>query len=86
VEKQPDFSTRNVYVLAMGQKPSAGYSLTVVPSRSEIRDQVFHIAVEAVEPAQDAVTASVITTPCVVFALPKGSYSGVEAEGYRLEP
>lgn len=66
-----DFSRSGVILVAMGQRPTAGYAISLAEPRAEVRDGVATLVVTLEEPAPDAMLAQVITSPCLLVSLPR---------------
>jgi hypothetical protein len=61
----------------MGVHPTAGYSLSLAHTHARLDHDVVTIPLTWHEPAQGAITAQVITQPCLIVALEKRQYAGV---------
>lgn len=64
-----DFSAQAVVLLAMGQKPTAGYRIVVDAEQAERRGATLWLPVRFTAPPTGNAAATVITSPCVVFAV-----------------
>jgi hypothetical protein len=71
------FNSERVFVISMGLRPTAGYRLSLAHARARLDHGVVTIPVIWHEPAPGAITAQVITQPCLVVALEKRHYTGV---------
>jgi hypothetical protein len=58
----------SLWLLAMGERRTAGYAIAA--DRAEILNDTLTIVVDWQEPPPDAMTAQVMTSPCVVLRLP----------------
>jgi PrcB C-terminal len=67
-----------VFVVSMGLHPTAGYSVGLAQARARLERGVVMIPVVWHEPARGAITAQVITWPCLIVALEKRRYAGVK--------
>lgn len=74
---QVDFSREGLLIVAMGQKPTGGYGLELNHEIAVVSDDVAVVSVSWIEPQKDAIVPQVITSPCLVIILPKGSYSQI---------
>jgi hypothetical protein len=63
-------------LVEMGRHDTAGYGLAV-SRKASIRKDLLVLKGTFVAPAADAVTAQVVTSPCVLMSLPPGFYRGV---------
>jgi len=70
----------NVLVLEMGYRSTAGYSLSLSESKIRVKNKEAIVTALWDEPPEDSMQAQVITSPCVIFALPKGDYSKVTVD------
>jgi len=77
------FNSERVFVISMGLHPTAGYSLSLAHTRARLDHDVVTIPLTWHEPAQGAITAQVITQPCLIVALEKRHYAGVRVVDQR---
>lgn len=77
VDLAPAFNSERVFIISMGLHPTAGYRLSLAPARAHMEDGVVTIPVIWHKPAPGAITAQVITQPCLIVALEKHHYTGV---------
>jgi hypothetical protein len=77
-----DFDNEHLVLVGVGQKPTSGYGVTLADSR--IRDGQLEVEVRLREPAEGAMLAQVLTTPCAVIAVRNEGWSRlkVSGEGY----
>lgn len=73
---EPDWSRQLALVVAMGQRPTAGYGVAMQAAEARLDGAVLELSVVWQEPPPDAMVAQVVTHPCLWVRLPKGSYSG----------
>lgn len=78
--QQIDWSTTNIVVVHAGSRPSAGYAIELLGEAAQIKKQTLNIDVRLTEPPADAMVAQVITSPCVVIAAHKNSYTAVKVK------
>jgi hypothetical protein len=71
------FNSERVFIISMGLHPTAGYSLSLAHARARLDHGVATIPLTWHEPAPGAITAQVITQPCLIVALEKRQYTGV---------
>jgi hypothetical protein len=78
-----DFERFGVLLVEMGRRPTAGYAVSLADPEVELADGTAGVTVAWNEPAADAVTAQVVTSPCTFIRLPRGDYDTVTvtAEG-----
>lgn len=72
-----DFSAHGLLFVYMGEKPTSGYSLALVPEKACISGQAAMVTLNWQTPAPDAITAQVVTYPCIFIQLPKGNFSEI---------
>jgi hypothetical protein len=79
-----DFDAEVVVVIATGEKPTAGWALALAAPKAQVKDGVAGVSVAVAGPAAGAITAQVLTRPCLVVALPaKGLGAVAVLEGQR---
>jgi hypothetical protein len=72
-----DFTREGVLLIRMGRKPTGGYGIELASNKADISDHTAIITVRWVEPAKNAILAQMITSPCTMIKLAKGSYTTV---------
>jgi hypothetical protein len=76
-------------LIAMGQRSSAGYGLTLADKVAVVRDGVLTVRVDWREPLPDRLRAQVMTSPCLLVAVPDAGFTRIEVvdqeERLRLE-
>ena len=65
-----DFSREGVLLVAMGTRPSAGYSLSLAGALATVRDGVLLVRVDWREPPPGYRQAQIVTSPCLVLKVP----------------
>ncbi|MBI3898786.1 MAG: protease complex subunit PrcB family protein [Gammaproteobacteria bacterium] len=73
-----DFEKSGVLLVEAGQRPTAGYRLALTQSTVERTDSTARITLDWKTPPADAMTAQVLTSPCVMIELPKARYSSIQ--------
>ena len=68
-----DFTRQRAVVISLGAKPTPGYGLDVAAT-AVIDEGVLMLDVTLTSPPPGRMLPQVITTPCVVLALPKDGY------------
>lgn len=80
-----DWAREAVLLVGMGQRPTAGYGVELLSSAAPVKEGVAGVRVAFRSPAADALTAQVITSPCLFLALPREGLRGVAVlEGERV--
>lgn len=77
--RETDFSREYLVLVGMGQKPTAGYSITL--AESAIRDGQLELKVDVREPGQGEMLAQVMTTPCAVVAVTPEGWTTLQVAG-----
>jgi len=72
-----DFTNQSLIVLALGHKPSAGYSINLNRKTAVLQGNKLHLSVSFKAPDANSIQAQVITSPCKVLSLPKVEYSEI---------
>jgi len=70
-----DYDREHVVVVALGQKPTGGYSVTLAGSR--ISRGHLELAVDVREPAPGAMVTQALTTPCAAIAVTATGWEGL---------
>jgi PrcB C-terminal len=80
----PDFSRDDVFLIAMGQRPTLGYSVTLASDVARLYDTHIQFSVIWQEPDAGALQGQMLTSPCVVVSIPAGEYGqpiAVDSQG-----
>lgn len=73
-----DFSREGVLLMAMGQRPSAGYGLSLAESFATVHDGMLMMRVDWREPSPGYRQAQVISNPCLLVQLPNASFTRIQ--------
>lgn len=73
-----DFEDERVLLFALGEKPTAGHGIELADSDLDIEGGRARLALEIIRPAEDSAQAQVLTLPCALIALERGSWSTLE--------
>lgn len=68
----------HLLLISMGQQSSAGYSLTLLSTTAPLVDGVVSLQLAWNSPAADMMVAQMVTKPCLVLALKRQAYEGVQ--------
>ena len=72
-----DFSKDVIVAIWMGAKPTAGYGLYLERASAEVEQDTAVVQVNFKAPDANAMVAQVITRPCLLIKIPKGSYRNI---------
>jgi hypothetical protein len=73
-----DFDAEHVVTIQMGQKPTGGYGIELAEPHATLNDGEALIRLRWIEPAPGAIVTQILTSPCLIIALPKGAYEIIE--------
>lgn len=73
-----DFSRDGVLVVAMGQRSSGGYGLTLAEPSASVRDGVLTVRVDWREAAPDRHQTQALTNPCLLLKLPAVEFTRIQ--------
>lgn len=73
-----DFEASAVLLVAAGQRPTAGYAVSLTSPSAPAKGGVALVEVKVDVPAPGAMVAQVVTSPCLVVALPKAGLTEVK--------
>lgn len=80
-----DFAREVVLLVGMGQRPTAGHGVELLSPAAPVKEGVAGVRVAFRSPAAGAMTAQVITSPCLLVALSRDGLRGVAVlEGERV--
>lgn len=72
-----DFEQQSLVLLAIGQKPTVGYSLQITGKQALLDDEKLILPISIINPDPSMMHAQVITSPCKVLSLPKIQLSDI---------
>lgn len=79
--RQVDLAKEHLLFVTLGERPTSGYSLSL--SSVQSTTSTLQLAVAMRSPAPGTMTAQVITSPCVVVAVPARDWSEIRVSGVR---
>ena len=80
-----DFSKEHLLLLSMGERPTAGYGISLSQEKLLYSKNEAEIDIVWDEPSANAVVAQIITSPCVLLAIPKQEYKVIKVtDQYRI--
>lgn len=75
-----DYDSQDLLLYAVGQKPTAGYSIELYNDEAVIDDQILYLPVRVNKPEAGAVQAQVVTSPCQIYTVPVADYYEITIE------
>ncbi len=75
-----DFGRSTVIVISMGQKPTPGYAVEVLADSAVLQGESLNISTVWQQPAEDAILAQVLTSPCVAISVSTMRYDTVKVD------
>lgn len=72
-----DFARELVVLVSAGQKPTAGYGVELASPKAPVKDGAAGVRVLLRAPAKGMLSAQMMTSPCLVVALPSEGLKGV---------
>lgn len=72
-----DFDTDHVVTIQMGQKPTGGYGIELADPYARVGAGEALIRLRWIEPAPGTIVIQILTSPCLIVALPKGDYERI---------
>lgn len=73
-----DFEGAAVLLVAAGQRPTAGHAVELLSARAPVKDGVALVQVALRGPPAGTMAAQVVTSPCLVVALPRAGLAEVK--------
>lgn len=74
--KRIEFEREHIILVALGQKSTGGYGVTL--SSSKIRNGTLDLTVAVTEPAPGTLVTQALTTPCAVIAVTAEGWSDIQ--------
>lgn len=72
-----DFTREGIVLIEMGVRSTAGYALELASPVLTIRSETAILTVNRIEPGPGAMLAQVVTSPCLLVAVPRASIEKV---------
>lgn len=80
-----DYDKQSLVLYALGQKPTAGYSIELYRDEASIKEQTLYLPVRVKSPEAGSVQAQVITSPCQIYSLPHSDYAAIVIENNLID-
>lgn len=87
--KQPsgvDWQQERVVVIAMGQRPSTGYSVSLATTNATVKNGRLFIDILWQTPQQSSIQAQLITSPCLLIKVPASGYQSLVIKDQNNPP
>ncbi|WP_417538660.1 protease complex subunit PrcB family protein [Marinobacter sp.] len=81
--RQVDLEKEHLLFITLGEKPTGGYSVSLVSANAEGTGSPLRLAVAVRSPAPGTMTTQVITSACVVVAVPAHDWPEIRVSGIR---
>lgn len=81
--RQVDLKKEHLLFVTLGEKPTGGYSVSLVSASAENTGSPLQLAVAVRSPAPETMTTQVITSPCVIVAIPAHHWPEVRVAGIQ---
>lgn len=80
-----DFDKQSLVLYAIGQKPTAGYSIELYQDEASIKEQTLYLPVRVKSPEAGSFQAQIITSPCQIYSLPHSDYAAIVIENNLID-
>ena len=80
ISEHVDYRRQSLILFALGQKPSAGYSIQLKRNVARIKGQELFLPVSIQQPDASSYQAQLITSPCQIFSIPKTDFSKIRID------
>jgi len=81
--RQVDLAKEHLLFVTLGEKPTGGYSVSLASSSIENPGNILRLAMTVRAPAPETMVSQVITSPCVVLAVPAAGWPEIRVSGVR---
>ncbi len=72
-----DYSKQSLVLVALGQKPSSGFSIELYQQHAIVKDNKLYLPIRIRQPEKGSLQAQVITSPCQIFSIPKAEFDKI---------
>ena len=80
-----DYDKQSLILYALGQKPTAGYSIELYREEASIKEKTLYLPVRVKSPEPGSFQAQVITSPCQIYSLLRTDYAAVVIENNLMD-
>ncbi len=81
--RQVNLEKEHLLFVTLGEKPTGGYSVSLVSANAENTKSPLQLSVVVRSPAPSTMTTQVITSACVVVAVPSHDWPEIRVSGIR---
>ena len=85
VVPEVDYDKQSLILYAIGQKPTAGYSIELYRDEASIKEQTLYLPVRVKSPEAGSFQAQIITSPCQIYSLPHSDYAAIVIENNLID-
>ena len=85
VVPEVDYDKQSLILYAIGQKPTAGYSIELYRDEASIKEKTLYLPVRVKLPEAGSFQAQVITSPCQIYSLPHSDYAAIVIENNLVD-
>ena len=80
---QVNFEQAGLLLIWMGDKPTGGFAIDLLPEQSSIRQKTAILTVEWIEPAPGAMVTQMLTQPYLLVRIDKNDFNRIEVVDQR---
>lgn len=81
--RQVDLEKEHLLFVTLGEKPTGGYSVSLASASVESTENTLRLSMAVRSPAPGTMVTQVITSPCVVVAVPANNWPEIRVSGVR---
>ncbi|RBW48390.1 protease complex subunit PrcB family protein [Marinobacter sp. F3R11] len=81
--RQVDLTREHLLFVTLGEKPTGGYSVSLASASVENGNNTLRLAMTLRVPSPETMVSQVITSPCVVLAVPASNWPEIRVSGVR---
>ncbi|WP_417543921.1 protease complex subunit PrcB family protein [Marinobacter sp.] len=81
--RQVDLAKEHLVFVTLGEKPTGGHSVSLASAEMKNNDKTLRLVMAVRAPAPGTMVSQVITSPCVVLAVPATGWLEIRVSGVR---
>lgn len=78
-------NSRHTILFSLGERPTPGYAINVTDKTVNVKGGSLNISLGVQPPMKDSSLPQVVTTPCAVFLVEKGSYNKINVNHFSVQ-